>query len=178
MPVSNGNWSLDASSLASGGGGGSRGACSRLDRSRSRCLARLRITSVGGDTPANTRDADGAIGGWPEHHCPGSPDRRRAGPSASGACVPAGTQRQNRISARGIEDGGERVCDRRHNVAFPYQAPLRLKSIRESWPEGLYQQITAHLCHVRPGFSGNLTHFVHLREQQTCRINELLEPVG
>ena len=42
---------------------------------------------------------------------------------------PIGIQQQNRTSARGIEDGGERVCDKRHNVAFPYQASLRLKSI-------------------------------------------------
>jgi len=45
---------------------------------------------------ANSRDAGCATAGWPEHRCPGNPGRRLAGPSASGACVPAGIQRQNR----------------------------------------------------------------------------------
>ena len=92
---------------------------------------------VDGDTLANNRDAGGATAGWLEYRCPGSPDRRLAEPSASGACVPAGRGRRSRTSGQAIEDAGERVCDRQHNASFPYQASLRWVSIPRvsaCWP--------------------------------------------
>ena len=53
-------------------------------------------SSIGGvdyDMPASSRDAGCATADWPEHRYPGNPNLQLVGPSASGACVPAGIQR-------------------------------------------------------------------------------------